>query len=1091
MTKQNSNILQVSNVLPAKVIDLFFLVTLFVVFCTFWISSPLYSQSKIQEFNHISVEQGLSQGAVTSIVQDGYGFMWFGTRDGLNRYDGFTFTVSKQFASNSNPFSGQQISQLALGNENNLWIGTELNGISLLSLPTGRIETYKHNPSDSTSLSSNHITSVVEAKDGTVWVGTIDAGLNKGLKKGNGYSFQHYRNNSDKYSIGSDIIRYIYQDSQGRIWVCTSDGICLFDKGSDSFQQYHFNSEYGNKEATSVLQLRTGEIIVSIFEEGAFQLQIDSSDNSSLKKNKYSWVRITPKYAFDYANSMIEDNEGSVWISSTNNGLIQWIRSNNTFFHSVPFDPIDNSLFFPNIRSMFIDRTDVLWAGTNGGGIFNHDIAKNKFFHLRHQKGNPHSLFYSSVRGMYEDEEHKIWIGGYGALNLYDPDTKQIINHFFNSEKGTSNNIYCILGSIVNKNVLFLGTEGVGLRVFDKVNNTFDNSQLLPSQKSSDIAFNIYSMIIDRKNLLWLATHRGVFKSKYPVRNFVFGKPFPFIKLDMDPVVIAKGMGEIVNTIFEDHDGKIWIGTKFHGLAFLNSQSLKFEFVNPLKKDQSGIEVDDIKSILEDRHGDFWIGTNGAGIKRWKKADRLVLRNKYEIYTNEEGLPNNVVYGILEDEHHNIWISTNRGIVRITPENGSLRIFSKHDGLQGSEFNTASYLKSSDGKMYFGGVNGVSVFTPEQLTINTVPPQVVITGIKVHNNDLLLPQKPFATDTLQLEYRDNSFSFDFVALSYNSPQNNSYAYMMDGIDNDWLQAKYRRYANYTQVNPGVYTFRVKAANPDGVWNDDGAEMTVIIHPPFWLSWWFKTVIIFIVAFITPMLIIRRIRFLKKAQETQLKITRTIINRQEQDRMRIARELHDSLGQEIIVLKNRAHLAKELIQNPQKADEQLSTIEDIANRAISAIQSIVHDLRPIHLDRIGLTETLSILLKRIKESTGLQITWQIENIDNHLRKELEIIIFRCVQETFNNILKHSRATTATCEIAIENNTMKIFIWDNGIGTPFNLDTGSSTQDKISTLGFGIQNMIERVSFIGGSLIIRSAKGKGTNAIFEIPLSNNKG
>ncbi|MFH2031227.1 MAG: two-component regulator propeller domain-containing protein, partial [Bacteroidota bacterium] len=170
MTKQNSNILQVSNVLPAKVIDLFFLVTLFVVFCTFWISSPLYSQSKIQEFNHISVEQGLSQGAVTSIVQDGYGFMWFGTRDGLNRYDGFTFTVSKQFASNSNPFSGQQISQLALGNENNLWIGTELNGISLLSLPTGRIETYKHNPSDSTSLSSNHITSVVEAKDGTVWV---------------------------------------------------------------------------------------------------------------------------------------------------------------------------------------------------------------------------------------------------------------------------------------------------------------------------------------------------------------------------------------------------------------------------------------------------------------------------------------------------------------------------------------------------------------------------------------------------------------------------------------------------------------------------------------------------------------------------------------------------------------------------------------------------------------------------------------------------------------------------------------------------------------------------------------------------------
>ncbi|MFH1525917.1 MAG: two-component regulator propeller domain-containing protein, partial [Bacteroidota bacterium] len=177
MTTQNSNFLQLSTFLPKKVINLIFLVTHSIVFCPFFIPNAIYAQSKIKEFSHISVEQGLSQGAVTSIVQDGYGFMWFGTRDGLNRYDGFTFTVSKQFASNSNPFSGQQISQLALGNENNLWIGTELNGISLLSLPTGRIETYKHNPSDSTSLSSNHITSVVEAKDGTVWVGTIDAGL--------------------------------------------------------------------------------------------------------------------------------------------------------------------------------------------------------------------------------------------------------------------------------------------------------------------------------------------------------------------------------------------------------------------------------------------------------------------------------------------------------------------------------------------------------------------------------------------------------------------------------------------------------------------------------------------------------------------------------------------------------------------------------------------------------------------------------------------------------------------------------------------------------------------------------------------------
>jgi len=1052
------------------------------------LSTPLYSQSKIQEFEHISVEQGLSQGAVTSIVQDDFGFLWFGTRDGLNRYDGLTFTVTGQYVKDFNPFSGQSISQLSLGKENRLWIGTEYNGISLLTIATGQLKTYQHNSTAPSSLSSNAVTSILEDNGGNVWVGTTNAGLNQGVPTEKGISFRHYRKNFGRQSIASDIIRSIYQDHENRIWICTPEGVCLYDKNIDGFRRFVFQGT-GSNFANTIFELATGEVLVSFLGGGLFQLVVDLSSVGRDSAIAYSWKRFAPSDKLNFVNSMFEDKKGSVWLCTSNNGLIEWNRITNSLIQSTPFEPSDRSLSFSNILTIFVDRTDVMWLGTNGGGIFKHDLAKNSFIHLRHEDGNPYSLFYSSVRGMCEDDEKKIWIGGYGALNLYDP-ASQLVERFFNPKGGANNDVYSITENPADKNILFLGTEGLGVKTFNKQKKIFDNSLFLPKQKSSDIDFTVYDMLVDRSNRLWVATQKGLFRSRLPVNFYSIGRPFLFEKIQLAKTMENIGVESSVTVVTETLDGAIWIGTKYHGFAKWSAKSSTFEFVQNNPKDKKSLSTNSIKSIFEDWQGGIWIGTDGGGVNHWKNNDRLLLRNNFEKYSTGNGLPNNVVYGILEDKQHNIWVSTNKGLTRINPENKTFRTFSKHDGLQGSEFNTASFLKSSDGKLYFGGVNGVTIFKPEQLTINSVPPQVAITSIKVNNDELSLPRKPFSTDTLRLSYVENNISFDFVALSFNSPEKNSYAYFMEGIDNDWVQAGERRYANYTQVNPGEYTFHVKAANQDGVWNDVGAKMMVIILPPFWLTWWFKTIIIFMLVFITPTVIIRRIQALKRAKEAQLKITRTIIERQEQDRMRIARELHDSLGQEIIVLKNRAHLAKDSSLQTQKAKDQLTTIEEIANRAISSIQSIVHDLRPIHLDRIGLTETLKILLKRIKESTGLNVSWQIENIDNQLQKEFEIIIFRCVQETFNNILKHSHATTGTCEIGIESNMMKILIWDNGIGTPFHIDTRTASEEKISTFGFGIQNMIERINFIGGSLVIRSAQGKGTNVMFEIPIIKDK-
>ncbi len=1014
-----------------------------------------FAQTSNLKSGHIGLEQGLSQSTAYSIVQDAQGFMWFATQDGLDRYDGYSITV------------------------------------------------YKNKSNEENSIIDNTVSCLLRDPPGNLWVGTFKGGLDRYDIKENKF-YHHTHSEIDAGSISDKRVNVLFKDSYGNIWVGTNSGLDLYDKITNTFIHYFYNSK-GVKLVNAICEDRDKILWVGST-NGLFTINLkDSTGITQIRKFNPSSVETS----IGKVISLFADNSGTLWIGTEDDFLKSYDINNNKLVNypqSVKgVRPIISnsddfllfgSLFTPGLRilnlktqkiskvsdtqndlviSLFKDESGIIWAGTFFHGICTFDRRKNRFAHYLNNPDNP-----DVVMSIFEDHNNDLWVGTFGNGVKYFNDSRDKIVSFINNPKNSnsiSNNRVLAIEELPD-NTIWFGTISGGLNRYNKLTGTFRQYKQRNSLNSNGISSNnVTSLYNDHKGNLWIGHYYGGI-DVYNNSNGTFTSIVPKAR---DSISIS---GSTITIFREDKKGTIWIGTHGSGLLNFFPESYSFkQFIISTGNQKGKTDSNNIKGISAfyiDNNGIIWIGSDGDGLIRF---DPSIESSTF--FTIKNNTPANTIYGILPDSSDNLWLSTNFGISRFNIKTKTFRTFDKFDGLQSNEFNQGSYLVGSDGELFFGGINGFNSFFPDRIKDNENIPPVYITSFKVFDKVINLPGSISSAKEIELSYSQNFFSFEFVSLSYTLPEKNKYAYMLEGFDKDWhFVSAQQRYASYTNLDPGEYVLRVKGSNNDGIWNETGASLSIIITPPIWMTWWFRGILIFAFISLGPIIYSRRVKTLKKEKTLQLEISHKLIQKQEEERSRIAQEMHDSIGQDILFIKNRALLTMNNTPMESQTYEQLNQISETSSKSLKTLREISHNLRPPELDRLGLTETLRTILLQARESTSLKVIGEVEEIDGSLKREMEINVVRILQEALGNIIKHSDASECEVEIKKINEKICFNINDNGKGFENNR---VNSENKLS-VGLGIPGIKERVRILEGNIDIDSVIGKGTKIKINIPVQN---
>jgi signal transduction histidine kinase/ligand-binding sensor domain-containing protein len=1091
-----------------------------------FLAFSLAAQSADMRFDHLTSEQGLSQNSVLCILQDQRGFLWFGTEDGLNKYDGYKFTVYRSEPHDTNSLSDSYITAQCEDQQGSLWIGTKDGGLNQLDLKTGRIKQWKHDPEDSTSLSSNYVLSIYMDRSGILWCGTYAGGLNK-FDQNQG-SFKRWKNDPDNpNSLSNNYIYDIIEDFKGNLWLATYNGLCRLDPqvhDSGNFTNYFYqptnSRSLSNSRIWSLFETEhPGDTLLWIGTESGLNLYQRKTDN---------FLRFYPNPRnLNHFNNSINSisvfsaGEREVLWLGTYNGLfgmnISAIHkktdrqglSIHGYFHEID-DP--QSLSENVISALYQDRSGIFWIGTYGGGVNKYSRKKQKFKLWTREAGNPNSLSNKGVWAITETEENMLWIGTTEGLNLLNLKSGQIRCWF--CEAANPNSIsadYISALCSAKSGELWLGTYGGGLsRMTWKNHNTpyFKHWKADPNRPGGLTHNFILSLYQDKSGLLWIGTWGGGLNQMDPATE----KIQYWMHDPSDPHSLSF---DDVWCIYEDRQGNLWIGTYGGGLNLFDREKRKFTHWKHDANNPNSLSNNTVYSIYQsgnDSVGTLWIGT-GGGLNRLEQlptggnSDFEPSDIKFSYYREKDGLPNNVIYGILEDQHGYLWLSTNNGISRFDPKTETFKNYDIHDGLQSNEFNSDACFKSSSGMMFFGGVNGLNGFYPDSLEDNNYLPAVVLTDFQLFNRPVSLGrdsplQKPiWEAEEITLSYKQNIFSFEFAALDFTAPVKNHYAYKMVGFEEDWNYVSDRRFAAYTGLPSGEYTFKVIGSNNDGVWNQQGTSINIIVNPPPWRTWWAYTFYVLII--LSAVVAWRRYDLRKRRRkleehlqkereaaelrEAKLRAesaeykTKVIQAEQEMEkqhiRNRIASDLHDEIGSNLSSIK----LISELVQNSSNLDEEsrqyFSDIYQAANASSESIRDIVWFINP------G-SDELSKLIAKMKETANAMLKniafdFQDSNIvsNQKINPEIRRNIFLIYKEILNNIIKHSGAKKVEIELQEKQGNIQMSIKDNGCG--FETETAKSGQ--------GLKNMQNRVSQMNGNIDIESHSGKGTHITLEVKMA----
>ncbi len=833
----------------------------------FTIINIIYPQISDISFDHISLEDGLSQSIVKCILQDKNGFMYFGTEDGLNIYDAYAFTILRNSPRDPNSLSYNDITTLCEDNIGRLWIGTFNSGMNLYIPDKKEIIRFNFKLQNTNSLSNNNINAAVLDNKGNIWIGT-DFGLNRinTSIKDSGFVIERGVMDSSRNALLEDVkVLSLLFDKHDVLWIGTTSGLFkVFKKGgSKFFTILNFKYELNNKNSLSNNTVRSiyedtgGEIWVGT-DKGLNKISLKERNSISPKFYKYFHSSANKKsISNDEIYAICEDLSGLIWIG-TNGGGINIYNKKKDQFTSYRFDPLDDrSLSANEIRSLYLDRSGIMWIGTYGSGINKVSRKTGQFYHYKYRTNDSNSLSHSIIWSFYQDNDSILWIGTHNGLNRLDRKTNSYKHYVHLQNKNSlSNNVVRVITPIENGKLL-LGTNGGGVDEFDTRTGRFNNWHHDPKNPNSLIYDEIRAIYKDKDGIIWIGTYGGGLDRFNPTTGLFKH----YFNIPNDSKSLSQNY---VRVIVEDNNGYLWIGTEGGGLNKFDKKNEKFIHYRARINSINSLQSDYIFSILIDPAGFLWLGTFGGGLNKF-----YLETGKCKIYTVNDGLCSNSIYGIVKDNKGNLWLSTNNGLSRFDPLKEKFKNYNVKDGLQDNEFNGGSYYKTKNGELLFGGINGFNAFYPVTIKDNNYIPPVVLTSFKVFNREINFSKPLTSIKEIELPYSDNIFSFEFAALDYFSPEKNKYAYKLEGVDKDWVYISAdKRFAGYTLLSPGNYNFLVKGSNSDGVWNENGLKLFIRIIPPFWQRFWFIILISLVIICVAFLLYLRRLKIIRMKVELQ-------------------------------------------------------------------------------------------------------------------------------------------------------------------------------------------------------------------------------
>jgi ligand-binding sensor domain-containing protein/serine phosphatase RsbU (regulator of sigma subunit) len=782
------------------------------------------------KFTRINAEQGLSQGSVNYILRDSKGFMWIGTQDGLNRYNGYSITVFKHIAGDSNSISSDFIYCMYEDKQGMLWIGTKDGGLNCYNPVNGKFTNYTRSQ-DPNSISHNGVRSIAEDKDGILWVGT-DEGLNAfDRRKG---TFKRYvHNTSDPASLSNNNVWALVIDRNNNLWVGTrGGGLNLMDKKKGTFSTYKaplhfFEDAEGNPEQLSV----NNGLVRTLYEDKEGYIWVGTEAGGvgifDPVTKKFLKVLLVSGSSNSISHNRIagigEDDFGVIWLATYGGGLNSYNKKTGKFTVYKYDEKDPNSISNNESRCLYIDPLNTVWIGTSGGGANAYFRGNNKFEYYKRTEDNASDFRSSYIWSLMVDSDGLLWIGTNGTgITTFNKKENKFTYQDILPEKFDNKTVFSLYQD--RDGIIWAGTWGYGLVSYNKKTGAVKNYNASNSDLHDG---NILCITQDRSGLLWLGTLRGGLYSLDPGTG-------QFMQYTLEDGLSSSD----ITHLYEAKDGTLWISTVGGGVCSRDPQSGKFT-VYKRDAQKNSISSNTVYCVNQDKAGNLWIGTTNG-------LNKLDLRTyTFTVYYEKDGLPNNKIYGILIDKNDNLWMTSNKGLSRFNPkvknvDGSAFRNYDTRDGLQGLEFNQGAWHQAKNGEMMVGGLNGFNTFFPDRIKSNEHAPPVYITSFKRFGKEEKMDTVISDVTYIELSWRDN-FSFEFVALDYVSPSQNKYSYMMEGLDQEWSPPSTGRYASYTQLQGGDYVFKVKACNNDGVWNEKGAELRIRINPPFWKTNWFYAV----------------------------------------------------------------------------------------------------------------------------------------------------------------------------------------------------------------------------------------------------------
>ena len=1041
-------------------------------------------------FKQLTDADGLSQSTIFATIQDRLGYLWFGTIDGLNRYDGYEFKVYSNETTDSTSISDNFISALHEDSDGYIWVGTVNGYLNRFDRDTETFERFFldnffesiEEPSNSfydyplafSRNQVNSITAIREDRAGYLWIGTWGNGIIR-FDRNSDSGTHIYSDYQKSKSLMSNRICDILIDRKDEIWVA-SFGNGLYRLNTDylqikneklqeslSFIHYCHNEEnnfsLSDDKLICLFEDKEQNLWIGTYLGGLNKLDFENKrlPHEKAKFKLYKNIVGNENSISDNTVMAIEQNlDRYIWIGTFGGGIDRFNLYSESFTHFSKIISNPNSHVENEILSLFIDKSGILWVGSHlGEGVTK--IQKNiaKFDLLNSQTTGYEKLNDDVVWSVYKDSKQNLWVGTYkGGLNFFNSKSK--ISRIY---KVDPNNVNSISDNHIraikedNSGNIWVGTYSAGLNIIDPVSGKIDIFQNTPYRNNSISANQVLDIYFESDTVVWLATFGG------GLNKLTFSKKdrnsYSFFAYRHNPLNPNSISDDRVYTLLPDTRGNFWIGTYGGGLNKFNRAKENFFAFRSDPDNPNSITSDKVLCLMEDSGGQIWVATSGGGLNKFDPASNI-----FREYSSRHGLTSAVVYGILEDDNKNLWLSTDNGIYKFNPQTEKFIQFELEDGLQSLEFSGGAYFKDSEGIMYFGGINGLNFFDPDSIKINYYKPQVVIIGVKILDRQL---KGEF--NELILSHNENYISIEFSALDYSKPLRNRYRYILEGFQKHWTNTDAsRRIATYTNLPAGDFVFKVMGTNSDGVWNENVVSLKISINPPFYQTWWFATLSIMLLGFLLYYLSTIRIK-------NQLAI--------EKIKTKIASDLHDNVGAGLTEISILSELAVQKSNKRDVSNSELRKISDTSRQLVDIMSDIVWVVNPEK-------DSLYDLIIKLKDSyneffSSVGISLQVKNVEksNDVKLPMEykqnlLLIFK---EAINNSIKHSNCKKMYLEADVQNYNINVFIKDDGIG----FDSGQIQY------GNGMKNMLNRALKIGGEISWSSSPDKGTKVQFKGRLS----